>query len=234
NYLEGNAGNDVVAGGDGDDVLQGDVAKVFGAFRNGAYVAPDDSNRAEVLSYPLLMVPAAGVGIDGRYPYVTASGTHYITVDGAGLHTTDTSANYLIEITDYDNASDGNDLLYGSDGRDTIFGNGGDDYMVGGYGNDILSRGSGNDNLNGDFLTVSALPSCALLASHSKNPATRKAQALTSRPAGKCSAARDCAAHARHRRDNCGQSPIPAPAFPATSRWPCAVAPAAGRTGFSH
>ncbi|WP_442111284.1 retention module-containing protein [Pseudomonas sp. NUPR-001] len=115
-----NPGNDTVNGGEGNDIIFGDLVSFDGIAGNGieaiqAYVARElDMKLGDV---------------DGRVLH------KYITE-----HVSD---------FDVSRANDGADTLLGGDGNDIIFGQGGDDRLEGGKGNDILLGGSGKDVLIG-------------------------------------------------------------------------------------
>jgi surface adhesion protein len=113
-------GADTVNGGDGNDILFGDLVSFSGIAGEGyqamqAFVAKE-------------------TGVD--VSKVTTSNVHqYITE-----HT---------DVFDVSGAHDGNDSLLGGAGNDIIFGLGGDDKLYGGSGNDLLLGGTGKDLLDG-------------------------------------------------------------------------------------
>jgi len=113
-------GNDTVNGGDGNDIIFGDLVTF-------------DS--------------VAGTGVDAIRGYVANKlGLDAGDVDGRAMHKYITE--HYTEF-DVSRSNDGNDTLMGGDGDDIIFGQGGDDYIDGGRGNDILLGGTGNDTLLG-------------------------------------------------------------------------------------
>ncbi|MBT2375573.1 retention module-containing protein [Pseudomonas fluorescens] len=113
-------GADRVDGGDGNDILFGDLVSFPGIQGEGynaiqTYVAGKNG------------VAVAAVTGQDVHKYITE---HYTEFDTSG-------------------AKDGNDTLLGGSGDDILFGQGGSDYLDGGKGNDILLGGTGNDTLIG-------------------------------------------------------------------------------------
>ncbi|UVL56522.1 retention module-containing protein [Pseudomonas sp. B21-035] len=113
-------GNDTVSGGDGHDILFGDLVSF-------------DS--------------IAGNGVEAMQAYVAGKlGVALGDVDGRVLH--QYISEHVSEF-DVSRSNDGADILIGGDGNDILFGQGGNDYLDGGKGNDILLGGTGNDTLLG-------------------------------------------------------------------------------------
>ncbi|WP_439820412.1 LapA family giant adhesin [Pseudomonas sp. HLG18] len=113
-------GNDTVNGGDGNDILFGDLVSFNGIAGEGyqamqAFVAQQTG------------VDVSKVTTSNVHQYITE---HYQAFDVSGTH-------------------DGNDTLLGGAGNDILFGGGGNDVLDGGKGNDILLGGTGNDTLIG-------------------------------------------------------------------------------------
>ncbi|MBN6830254.1 retention module-containing protein [Pseudomonas granadensis] len=113
-------GSDTVNGGDGNDILFGDLVSFNGIAGEGyqamqAFVAKETG------------VDVSKVSTSNVHQYITE---HYQAFDLSGAH-------------------DGNDTLLGGAGNDILFGSGGNDLLDGGKGNDILLGGSGNDTLIG-------------------------------------------------------------------------------------
>ncbi|WP_431092854.1 retention module-containing protein [Pseudomonas brassicacearum] len=113
-------GSDTVNGGNGNDILFGDLVSFNGVAGEGyqaiqAFVAQQNG------------VDVSKVTTSNVHQYITE---HYTAFDVSGAH-------------------DGNDTLLGGAGNDIIFGQGGNDTLDGGKGNDILLGGTGNDTLIG-------------------------------------------------------------------------------------
>ncbi|WP_434607509.1 retention module-containing protein [Pseudomonas sp. R1-7] len=113
-------GADTVNGGDGNDILFGDLVSFNGIAGEGyqaiqSFVAQQSG------------VDASKVTTANVHQYITE---HYTAFDVSGAH-------------------DGNDTLLGGAGNDILFGQGGNDWLDGGKGNDILLGGSGSDTLIG-------------------------------------------------------------------------------------
>ncbi|TLP54437.1 type I secretion C-terminal target domain-containing protein, partial [Pseudomonas mosselii] len=113
-------GNDTVNGGDGNDIIFGDLM----TFDN-----------------------IAGTGVEAIQAYVAGKlGVELGDVSAKMMHQYITE--HYTEF-DVSRTNDGADTLLGGAGDDIIFGQGGNDYIDGGKGNDILLGGSGNDTLLG-------------------------------------------------------------------------------------
>ncbi|WP_434570446.1 retention module-containing protein [Pseudomonas sp. Z3-8] len=113
-------GADTVNGGDGNDILFGDLVSFNGVAGEGyqaiqSFVAQQSG------------VDASKVTTANVHQYITE---HYTAFGVSGAH-------------------DGNDTLLGGAGNDILFGQGGNDLLDGGKGNDILLGGKGNDTLIG-------------------------------------------------------------------------------------
>ncbi|MHC8408905.1 LapA family giant adhesin [Pseudomonas sp. Hz4] len=113
-------GADTVNGGDGNDILFGDLVSFNGVAGEGyqamqAFVAQQTG------------VDVSKVTTSNVHQFITE---HYTAFDVSGAH-------------------DGNDSLLGGAGNDILFGQGGNDLLDAGKGNDILLGGTGNDTLIG-------------------------------------------------------------------------------------
>ncbi|MET0844879.1 MAG: retention module-containing protein [Pseudomonas sp.] len=113
-------GADTVSGGNGNDLLFGDLVSFDGIAGEGyqamqAFVAKETG------------VDVSKVTTSNVHQFITE---HYSAFDVSGAH-------------------DGNDTLLGGAGNDILFGQGGNDLLDGGKGNDILLGGSGKDSLMG-------------------------------------------------------------------------------------
>ncbi|WP_455914790.1 retention module-containing protein [Pseudomonas syringae] len=116
-------GSDTLNGGDGNDILFGDLI----TFNTQGGITALKAFAADTL-------------------HVNVS-----TIDDKTLHSFVT--NNLDAVAHLANSSstsqDGNDTLLGGNGNDILFGQGGNDILNGGNGNDILMGGKGNDILTG-------------------------------------------------------------------------------------
>ncbi|MCB2256465.1 type I secretion C-terminal target domain-containing protein, partial [Pseudomonas chlororaphis] len=113
-------GADTVSGGNGNDILFGDLVSFNG-------IAGEGYQAMQAFVAQKTGVAASSVTTANVHQYVTE---HYTDFDVSGAH-------------------DGNDTLLGGAGNDIIFGQGGNDVLDGGKGNDILLGGTGNDTLIG-------------------------------------------------------------------------------------
>ncbi|HKS11601.1 MAG TPA: immunoglobulin-like domain-containing protein [Pseudomonas sp.] len=115
-----NPGSDTVNGGDGNDIIFGDI-----------------------VTFPSI----SGTGTDAIQGYVASKlGVATGDVDARIMHKY--ISEHVSEF-DVSRTNDGGDKLYGGDGNDILFGQGGDDTLDGGKGNDILVGGTGKDILLG-------------------------------------------------------------------------------------
>ncbi|EGA69635.1 putative RTX toxin, partial [Vibrio sinaloensis DSM 21326] len=112
-------GSDTLRGGDGDDILLGDLID-FGS---------SDQGLSAIQSQVALK-----------------TGQDISTIDAEDVH--DYVKDNLQEFNQ-SHDGDKTDYLYGDDGDDILFGNGGNDILTGGKGDDILVGGAGNDLLTG-------------------------------------------------------------------------------------
>ncbi|AZE81572.1 T1SS secreted agglutinin RTX [Pseudomonas orientalis] len=113
-------GADSISGGDGNDILFGDLVSFSG-------VTGEGYNALQAFVAQKTGMAVASVTTSNVHQYVTE---HYADFDVSG-------------------AKDGNDTLLGGGGDDILFGQGGNDVLDGGKGNDILLGGTGNDTLIG-------------------------------------------------------------------------------------
>jgi VCBS repeat-containing protein len=139
--LRGGLGNDTLRGGDGNDTLDGGVGAdlLEGGAGNDTYLFDDVGDRA---------VEAVGGGLDS----VSATAAS-VTLDAEveNLTYTGTTAftgtgNGLINVI---TGGVGNDTLSGLAGNDTLRGGAGADALFGGDGNDALDGGVGADTMDG-------------------------------------------------------------------------------------
>ena len=118
-------GNDSLVGGDGNDILFGDL-----------------------ISYNTLQGTAALKAFAADTLNKDVS-----TIDDKALHQFLSShvddVSHLATASNTTGLVDGNDSLLGGNGDDILFGQGGNDILNGGNGNDILIGGKGNDTLTG-------------------------------------------------------------------------------------
>ncbi|MDF3933531.1 calcium-binding protein, partial [Pseudomonas citronellolis] len=122
-------GNDHLVGGDGNDILFGDVINTDALSWTGHAAGTHN-----------------GAGYQGLVDYLSAT-------NGGTAPTQGQLVNYIVaHAQDLNVAGDtrgGNDTLEGGKGDDLLFGQGGNDTLLGGDGNDILFGGMGNDTLTG-------------------------------------------------------------------------------------
>ncbi|WP_421241157.1 VWA domain-containing protein [Aeromonas enteropelogenes] len=118
------AGDDVVDGGEGNDILFGDV------LNTDALATQFDLN-----------LPAGS----GWLVFETLESNHGWTRE----QTVDYIRTHLTELSAESGRSGGNDTMYGGSGNDTLFGQEGNDALDGGEGDDYLHGGSGDDILIG-------------------------------------------------------------------------------------
>lgn len=138
----GQAGADLLGGGDGDDTLVGgaDLDLLLDGGNGLDFVSYEDEPAAVTVA--LADAPALGFsGPDAANIIANVEGVIGATGVVNNL-TGNSSDNTLIGGTLAD-------FLAGGDGNDTLSGNAGDDFLEGNNGNDLLQGGAGNDNLTG-------------------------------------------------------------------------------------
>ncbi|MEB0009569.1 type I secretion C-terminal target domain-containing protein [Pseudomonas sp. RTB2] len=122
-------GNDVINGGDGNDILFGDMI-TFGTAQGTAALKAFAESKGAVIADDQAL-----------HQYITG-------------HLNDVTA--LANSSNTTGLADGSDTLLGGAGNDILFGQGGNDTLTGGKGNDILIGGAGADTfvwLKGDTNT---------------------------------------------------------------------------------
>ena len=136
------AGNDTITGGDGADVIFGDVLYTDTlATQLGVNLAPGSGwavfQTLEGRPTSETLDPA-GNGADWNRQDTIA----YIRANSQALaqESGRTSGNDII------NGGAGNDFIYGQEGNDTISGGDGDDLISGGSGRDVMTGGTGTDS----------------------------------------------------------------------------------------
>ena len=131
-------GNDTLDGGDGNDILFGDV------------INTDALNWSGRASFP------AGSGVDALRDFLKVTMYAGVAPTDAQIHEYIRQNHATFDVLgDTRGGSDtlkggaGNDILYGQGGNDTLEGGDGNDILYGGVGNDSLQGGKGNDTLIG-------------------------------------------------------------------------------------
>jgi VCBS repeat-containing protein len=123
-------GADTVNGGDGNDILFGDMIN-YGTLEGTAAL--------KAFAAATLNVNVSTIDDKALHQFVS---THVDDV----AHLANASNTYEAK---YTLLQDGNDSLLGGNGDDILFGQGGNDILNGGNGNDLLIGGKGNDTLIG-------------------------------------------------------------------------------------
>ncbi|MCL6692651.1 retention module-containing protein [Pseudomonas sp. R3.Fl] len=122
-------GHDHLVGGDGNDILFGDVINTDALSWTGHAAGTHN-----------------GAGYQGLLDYLTAA-------NGGAAPSQSQVTNYIVahayELNVAGDTRGGNDILEGGKGDDLLFGQGGNDTLLGGDGNDILFGGMGDDTLTG-------------------------------------------------------------------------------------
>nr|WP_258406812.1 Ig-like domain-containing protein [Shewanella alkalitolerans] len=113
-------GNDNSSGGDGNDIIFGDLVK-FANIDGQGFVALQKYVADKTAT------PESDINLEDIQNYVRSHTSEF----------------------DLTNSNDGNDTLYGGQGQDLLFGQGGNDTLDGGTGSDHLIGGSGEDILIG-------------------------------------------------------------------------------------
>ncbi|MDL2209528.1 hypothetical protein LJC26_01835 [Desulfovibrio sp. OttesenSCG-928-O18] len=146
-------GDDILEGGDGNDLLFGDA--LFSDFMLSPSWTGEDGTTYTWSDSSVYTGLKAG---DSLVIIIAFMNDQY----GKGKWTSDDLREFVLNNADsfgndetYRGGDDilrggsGNDTLYGQGGNDVLFGDSGHDILFGGFGDDILYGGSGNDILNG-------------------------------------------------------------------------------------
>lgn len=129
-------GNDVIHGGDGDDIIFGDAMTAY-FMLEGSWTGADGT------MYTWDDVPRTLVAGDS-YGIIKA----YMDSAKPGWSTDDMRhfiENNAERLGQSEPGRGGNDLIHGGDGNDIIFGQSGNDIIYGGKGNDVMYGGKGKD-----------------------------------------------------------------------------------------
>jgi len=122
-------GGDTIVGGDGNDLIYGDV------IYTDLLADEQGLSTADGAGWLVFEQLEAGNGIDTGW---TREDTIQYIEDNADLVATESTGSI-------GGRSGGNDIIFGGAGDDRIYGQEGDDIIIGGSGNDLLSGGSGAD-----------------------------------------------------------------------------------------
>ena len=148
----GNAGNNVISGGDladtlsglaGNDTLQGGLGADAMTGGDGSDVYFVDEAGDVVTETSALVTDIDRVKSD--ISYILGANVENLDLNGANadINGTGNALNNII------NGNDGINQLFGGGGNDTLAGNDGNDLLDGGEGNDILNGGDDNDTIIG-------------------------------------------------------------------------------------
>jgi Ca2+-binding RTX toxin-like protein len=126
--LVGGAGNDILTGGTGNNTLQGGTGNdVYVVTSSGDTVIENAGEGTDTVSTDLSL-------------YDLTANVENLTYTGAGAFTG--TGNALDNVI---TGGSGADVLNGAGGNDTLLGGGGSDLLIGGAGNNALQGGTGND-----------------------------------------------------------------------------------------
>ncbi|HEV8490065.1 MAG TPA: hypothetical protein VGQ58_09795, partial [Candidatus Limnocylindrales bacterium] len=123
--LVGGDGNDVLSGEGGSDVLWGGSEAITRALLTAAFDLPPDFLTQAIQKTP---VP----------PRIMPSAVNRLSLDGIATDGADTLS-----------GGEGNDLVFGGGDRDSLEGGPGDDYLDAGFGSDTVQGGAGDDVVRG-------------------------------------------------------------------------------------
>ncbi len=126
-------GNDVIQGGNGDDVIFGDVLNTDDLAWTGHAAGSHNGEGLQALQEYL-------TDVLGHAPNNNEI-RDYIEINAVSLNLNDDSRGG----DDIIHGGNGNDVIFGQGGNDIINGGNGDDVIYGGMGDDILTGGNGKD-----------------------------------------------------------------------------------------
>ncbi len=139
NILTGNAGNNTLYGGKGDDLLngRGGADHLFGGKGNDTYIV---DNAGDVVD------ETGGDGVDlvwSTVDYTLVDGVENLSLNGTNaINGTGNSLNNILT------GNDATNTLYGGDGNDTLNGGAGADILYGGKGDDTYVVDDVNDTVD--------------------------------------------------------------------------------------
>ena len=144
------ASNDVIYGGDGNDIMFGDVINTDHLDVSGLTIADK--------TYGADGAPGEhdGLGLGALVAWLNAGNAPGFDGSGEGVrlylqHLAEKDFDELARLGSSETSRGGDDILVGGDGDDIIFGQAGDDVLVGGLGDDILAGGTGIDTFVYDW-----------------------------------------------------------------------------------
>ncbi len=148
----GNAGNNVISGGDladtlsglgGNDTLQGGLGAdtMIGGDGNDVYEVDEAGDLVTETSADALIGGTDRVESD--IDYTLGANLENLDLNGAAVRGTGNTLNNVI------NGNGGTNQLFGAGGNDTLNGDDGNDLLDGGDGNDTISGGDDNDTIIG-------------------------------------------------------------------------------------
>ncbi len=148
----GNAGNNVISGGDladtlsglgGNDTLQGGLGAdtMIGGDGNDVYEVDEAGDVVTETSADALIGGTDRVESD--IDYTLGANLENLDLNGAAVRGTGNTLNNVI------NGNGGTNQLFGAGGNDTLNGDDGNDLLDGGDGNDTISGGDDNDTIIG-------------------------------------------------------------------------------------
>jgi Ca2+-binding RTX toxin-like protein len=127
-------GNDSLIGGDGNDILFGDLI---------SYNTLQGTAALKAFAADTLHVNVSTIDDKALHQFLSSH------VDEVSHLATASNTTGLADGNDTLLGGNGDDILLGGNGDDILFGQGGNDILNGGNGNDILIGGKGNDTLTG-------------------------------------------------------------------------------------
>ncbi|UOG18248.1 BapA prefix-like domain-containing protein [Acinetobacter sp. PK01] len=138
NFIPADVGNDVVKGGEGEDILFGDSMNTNWITGLDPLLYPKYSGYSKLIAH-LKATETGGAEPTQQqiYDFVKANYRDFIAADAADPAT-----------------KGGNDTIYGGSGDDIIIAGAGNDIIYGGSGNDIISTGRGDDTIMYDVLNA--------------------------------------------------------------------------------
>ena len=173
--LDGLGGNDTISGGNGNDMITGGLGndRLEGNGGNDTYIfnigdgqdIVDDGgfNGTDTLQFNNRSLADATFTREGgsdTFTIIFANGDSVEVIDGLDASFGDIEQvvfdDVILDVQGLrdavigDDATDGDDILFGTDGNDILDGLGGNDTISGGNGNDMITGGLGNDRLEGN------------------------------------------------------------------------------------
>lgn len=148
NVKEGASGNDVLAGGDGSDIIKGQAGNDI--LIGGTGLDRLEGGKGNDIYYVNGLEDLLFEGLNSGTDTVRSDGNHALSENFENLLLLSGIYGTGNRLDNFITGNDQKNVLSGEAGNDRLVGAGGNDILVGGAGNDTLEGGTGTDILSGN------------------------------------------------------------------------------------